>query len=69
MTSKPEGGENDKCDITDDHCNASGSAHIHKIRFDSLCGMDGRESFPTTIRNGHAEAHWMVCEEICKGFI
>lgn len=54
-------GEKVKCIITNYHCSTIDHAYIYKIRFDSLCGMDGRESLPATIRQGHAKAYQMVC--------
>ena len=45
------------------------NAHIHRIRIDGLCGVDGGKPLPTTIRQRNAKAYRMVPEKILTGFV
>lgn len=51
------------------HSSAFDTAGVYKIRFDSLCGMDGRESFSTAIGYGYSKTYQMVHKKILAGII
>ena len=63
------GGEKDGSGSSDSNSGSFGASGIHEIGINSLCGVDGREPLPATIRKGHATAYQMVCQEVCTGFI
>lgn len=64
-----ERGEDVNYSIANYYCTALDDADIYKVRFDSLCGMDGRKSLPATIRKGYTAAYRMVRQEVHTRFI
>lgn len=63
------GGEGDGNSVGNYQFIFTDNAYIHKVRLNSLCGMDGRKPFPATIRQGYAKAYRMVCKEVHAGVI
>lgn len=63
------GGEGNGCGTFNSNNSSFDTSDINKIRFNSLCCVDGGKPLPATIRQGHAKAYRMVCKEVHTGFI